>query len=560
MSVIKPDSVIGCVGDNDVIKITEQHKATIDTVYDGNFGCNSCVWFWNPKIEYNDKTWLIYKYNSPTTIQSITISIWSSDNVTLKIYKNVNENFTTSLKYFGTSYRTLTNIPNSPTFEKSINNPYTYTQFTINTQDQLYDVNNLYFEFDKKIFIHEIECKGIRGPISQLKSEKGELKLKNFIPKNYCMFTPNIDGGEKPRSVDSIVLINNNIYFCVFEVDNSVKINVFTKDGNSLDHIFIPNLPDKSKLIQTILNGKGLQSLPDKPYTVYKYSYNYSDFKTKTQWYTLLSSYIITSVNIKNLYENGDENIVLNKNTITYVNINTQFYVNYPSLETDRILVYQQGTNKLLHITDWIAKGTTQNVTINYTNNNGVLNVTSSVIPVNRLPVPNLISDGNSGGYVNGYGENRIIIYDDFAHITDTRGCPPGSIVYNIQTKDCAWPVVGMYYNCKNPYNSSEPPFSPYGGWVGRSDGCNYNTITSDEGYSGMYAEAGKWLDKIIFKMPNGTSKTIGRDGGKYSLNDYNCPNGKIVGFKTRTDRLDDGGDDGIYAGIQAYCASPKIP
>ena len=63
------------------------------------------------------------------------------------------------------------------------------------------------------------------------------------------------------------------------------------------------------------------------------------------------------------------------------------FYINIPNNKpTDRILVYQSNTNKLIHITDWIPKGNTQNVntqkvTINYTNN-GVLNVTSSVVPV----------------------------------------------------------------------------------------------------------------------------------------------------------------------------------
>lgn len=51
---------------------------------------------------------------------------------------------------------------------------------------------------------------------------------------------------------------------------------------------------------------------------------------------------------------------------------------------TNRIFVYQSGNNKLVHITNYIPKGTTQNVTINYSHV-----ITSSITPFNPLPVPN---------------------------------------------------------------------------------------------------------------------------------------------------------------------------
>lgn len=232
-----------------------------------------------------------------------------------------------------------------------------------------------------------------------------------------------------------------------------------------------------------------------------------------------------------------------------------KFIITIPKTKpTNRIFVYQSGTNKLVHITDYIPKGTTQNVTINYSQS-----ITSSVTPEYPLPVPEFRLDGNKGGYVNGYGWN------DYG--TDGQSnllsCEPGSIVNNIQTIDCCYPLVGMYFDCKNPYKLSESAKSPNGGWRGRTRPreCTYNTVTKDEGYIGMYASAGEWVDKVIFRGADGTSKEIGCEGnfkGK-SVSDYNCPNGKIAGFFSRTDRLDDGGEDGIFAGLQAYCASPTI-
>lgn len=207
---------------------------------------------------------------------------------------------------------------------------------------------------------------------------------------------------------------------------------------------------------------------------------------------------------------------------------------------TDRILVYQQGTNKLLHITDWIAKGTTQNVTINYTNNNGVLNVTSSVIPVNPLPVPQFIIDGNVSAAV---GEDGGTFNLDL--------CTNNSIVNNIQVNHCRDnEVQGMYFNCRNPYSGkiTEAP----GKWRGDIEyGCDFYTKTKDSGFNGMYADAGRYVDKINFYGADGEIFETGQSRGKWYVTDYICPNGKITGFFTR------GG--GNLDKIQAYCASPKI-
>jgi hypothetical protein len=144
------------------------------------------------------------------------------------------------------------------------------------------------------------------------------------------------------------------------------------------------------------------------------------------------------------------------------VNSNT-FVITIPiNKPTNRILVYESATNKLIHITDWIAKETTQNVTINYTNNNGVLNVTSSVTPVNPLPVPNFnvqkeslyLQDNSLKNYANMDYENS-----SYSELYYKPRCP-GSWI--IRQNDISCPIGQILNNtateCSNIYSKSIMP------------------------------------------------------------------------------------------------------
>jgi len=90
-----------------------------------------------------------------------------------------------------------------------------------------------------------------------------------------------------------------------------------------------------------------------------------------------------SELTVKNLDNNESFNI---NSTEIYPNIRlSTFNFQIKPQTTDRIFVYSQSQkNKLVHVTDYIPKGTTQNVTINY-----LQGVKSSVIPVYPLPVPN---------------------------------------------------------------------------------------------------------------------------------------------------------------------------
>lgn len=237
------------------------------------------------------------------------------------------------------------------------------------------------------------------------------------------------------------MLINNNIYFCRFEDNGSVRINVFTKDGVSLDHIFIQDLPDKTKLRETILKGTGYNILTSRPNNVYKYIPT-GEYKTVAQWITFLSPFILTDTIVKNLYENGDEIINVNPNTNTPINTGIHtYYVN--ALLTDRIFIYDN-TNKLLHITDYIPKGTTHMVTINNTQG-----ISSSVVPVNPLPVPNFWQKPSD----NLYTANT----DEITSMERNVQCVDGNILnknfscYNIYTDTSSRPSSSVTWG-QQPY------------------------------------------------------------------------------------------------------------
>ena len=243
------------------------------------------------------------------------------------------------------------------------------------------------------------------------------------------------------------------------------------------------------------------------------------------------------------------QNIIFNKtiSPTNSLNINSSpsiFYITIPNDKpTNRIFVYQKNNDKLLHITDYIPKGTTQKVTINYTNNNGVLNVTSSVVPVNPLPVPQFIRDGNDSYFVG--GERKGIVFDN--------KCDTNSIIYNIQGYTTDPPIKSIFFTCKNIYNKQ---ISDGGGWFNNKwDGGKFQ-MTEEGGYNRLYANANSTsnVDYLKFFSNNGKEYASGVfAGGEREIFDHTCPNGKLAGLYRRE-------DFNALNGIQAYCASPTIP
>jgi len=97
-------------------------------------------------------------------------------------------------------------------------------------------------------------------------------------------------------------------------------------------------------------------------------------------------SNILTTNDIKNLY---------NDNLLTLIS-NEQIYRKIDLLEdnfivtakvTDRIFIYDNN-NKIIHITDYFAKGETQKINLRYSMLNGVINIQSNIIPLYPLPTP----------------------------------------------------------------------------------------------------------------------------------------------------------------------------
>ena len=160
---------------------------------------------------------------------------------------------------------------------------------------------------------------------------------------------------------------------------------------------------------------------------------------------------------------NLGNNITITR-SIKYQIDSNKFVITIPNDKpTNRILVYQSDTNKLIHITDWIAKGTTQNITINYTNNNGVLNVTSSVTPANPLPVPNfnvkLNQTENYLGNLFNLSDNNLVYNNNSSRL---------NIVLNRGGINCVNSDIIQYdrtnntLNCSNIYNFKSSPVNSF--------------------------------------------------------------------------------------------------
>jgi len=224
------------------------------------------------------------------------------------------------------------------------------------------------------------------------------------------------------------------------------------------------------------------------------------------------------------------QNIIFNKtiSPTNSLNINSSpsiFYITIPNDKpTNRIFVYQKNNDKLLHITDYIPKGTTQKVTINYTNNNGVLNVTSSVVPVNPLPVPQFIRDGNVGDYGSWEGNDNL-----------EYNCAYGEIFGNASSTNIC-PSTFIYGECKNIYDKNIKPLD------------KFDLIMDDTDMREGEVQRLKMYyrdEEKIFTCS---------DANKFKrYGEYKCPNGVFSSIKQRSN----GGD---LTRLTVSCASLTIP
>lgn len=205
---------------------------------------------------------------------------------------------------------------------------------------------------------------------------------------------------------------------------------------------------------------------------------------------------------------------------VTYQRVNTivdLFQIIIPNDKpTNRIFIYQSGTNKLVHITDYIPKGTTQNVTINYSQ--GINNITSSVIPVNPLPVPNF----GYSTYIGDIGTSR----KDW--IRDTK-CDPGTLATNVNFFKNECPVRLIDFDCKNVYQTNDV-------------------------YNKIWLQEDDWWVYNLKMYLNDEGKVLTGGCTRNSTKQLECPaNSKISGFKQR-------GDNTTLTSAGIYCASPIIP
>jgi hypothetical protein len=427
MSVIKPDSVISCVGENDV------YTYPIDAVYDGDkIGFNALSSIndggWYPKTPSGDwKTWLIYKFNRPKNITKINFTIFSYDFINwCRVAKNIDTSYNTeTVSIPGSLQRTTYN--NLNVIQKDRWGGTEFTFYTIGMfgfgginqvvnkevtgyRENLNNIDNLLFVFEKPVNIIEIECIGENIPLPYLKSEKSELTVKNL--------------------------------------DNNTSFNI-----NSTDKIY-PKI--------SLSNDK---------------------FQITSQI-------------------------------------------------TDRIFIYDN-TNKLVHITDYIPKGTTQNVTIDYTL--GINSIKSSITPVNPLPVPNFYKSNLSSDCIN---SNQYFSCPSSPDLI----CPDNYIIDTINTGPQT-----IKYRCKNIYSTSENSLRGLG---------NQSTSETTSDNSGFAKSKTHWLSDgirgINFTKGNGNTVLTGSANG--NISNFSCDNGKINGF-----------NGGIFTNtgniilLKTFCALPTI-
>jgi hypothetical protein len=236
-----------------------------------------------------------------------------------------------------------------------------------------------------------------------------------------------------------------------------------------------------------------------------------------------------SEITVKNLDNNTFFNInssdkIYPKNSLS----NDKFQI--ISQITDRIFIYDN-TNKLVHITDYIPKGTTQNVTINYTQ--GI--ITSSVTPVNPLPVPNFYKSNLSSDCIN---SNQYFSCPSSPDMI----CPDN---YIIDTMNTGYQTIK--YRCKNIYSTSENSLRGLG---------NNPTLETNSDNSGFAKSKTYWLSDgirgISFVKGNGNTVLTGTSNG--NISDFSCDNGKINGFNGSIFR-----NTGNIIQLKTFCALPAI-
>ena len=505
----------------------------------------------NNLIKYdNDGKVFEWKNNSWTLITNYFESTYEG----IKIYKN---NLYSSIKT-EISSKTI-----------NINKPWFYMMYGPSSSESVSRVTSITFQNNIYTFtsdIGKVEFDIFGNPIRSLTTGNlPTVPLLRFVVYRYNGFSQMTSSyltnlyNSLPKCTDPPSSSNQYIYYwgrCGFNVDN-LNIYVYGESiapGNSQRtvHKIYKNINDPTWDLLFFISDNGTTDkgvafkLNGTPVKVYERRDNGWDARD-----------ITPDVGYRIYRKDGFTNFIPNSSTsvleryiyktisrdIKYLidNPSNQFQIEIPNDKpTNRIFVYQANNNKLLHITDYIAKGTTQNVntqkvTINYTNNNGVLNVSSSVVPVNPLPVPNFYKSNLSSDCIN---SNQYFSCQSQPDMI----CPDNYIIDTINTGPQT-----IKYRCKNIYSTSENSL--------RGLGNNPTSETTSDN-SGFAKSKTYWLSDgirgISFVKGNGNTVLTGSSNG--NMSDFSCENGKINGFNGTIFQ-----NTGNIIQLKTFCALPSI-
>jgi hypothetical protein len=356
---------------------------------------------------------------------------------------------------------------------------------------------------------------------------------KNLPDKNFS-FTDNTPRGQTELEIGTIdTILSNPLNIVVVNIQGQTNswgyceggIKIYDKQNNELFNLEIGEGKNRDGIGNFNLTKEQISNILP------------SQFPLKVNMYIRYNGWTMNNIranisffSIPLLSLIDFKNIIFNKtiSPTNSLNINSSpsiFYITIPNDKpTNRIFVYQTNNNKLLHITDYIPKGTTQNVTINYANNNGVLNVTSSVVPVNPLPVPQFIRDGNVGDYGSWEGKDNL-----------EYNCAYGEIFGNASSTNIC-PSTFIYGECKNIYDKNIKPLD------------KFDLIMDDTDMREGEVQRLKMYyrdEEKIFTCS---------DANKFKrYGEYKCPNGVFSSIKQRS-------NGGNLTRLTVSCASLTIP
>ena len=238
-----------------------------------------------------------------------------------------------------------------------------------------------------------------------------------------------------------------------------------------------------------------------------------------------------SELTVKNLDNNTSFNINSTDKIYPKISLsNDKFQIN--SQITNRIFIYDN-TNKLVHVTDYIPKGTTQNVTIDYSQ--GINEITSSVTSVNPLPVPNFYKSNLSSVCIN---SNQYFSCPSSPDMI----CPDNNIIDTINTGPQT-----IKYRCKNIYSTSENSL--------RGLGNNPTSETTSDN-SGFAKSKTYWLSDGIrgINFTKGNVDTVLTGSANGNISNFSCDNGKINGFNGTIFQ-----NTGNIVQLKTFCALPTI-